>query len=299
MLESTRIRTFEQYKNLAIETFQEIDWEQINLIANRFQIRAGITDPKNIYPTHINFKNLGHGRVMHVSYSTTFAYNSTTISIIENNNPDLVLSIDLDFFLDLKSTWYKASNEEVKGYFKESFIHEYAHMISDSKHEIIHNDVTNDDVPHTIIKSGLKQTEIVGRVKIGSELGGRINDVITEYLASKIQYEYMPTQEFKRIGSYYPFKLMFNILILAISKSTDIDPELIYNSLLKCYFDGTDITSTSFYSNLTDEIQLLLFELLKSERDSVMEWEYAQTVKNEFQILKKDIDELNDKLKTW
>jgi hypothetical protein len=151
-------------------------------------------------------------------------------------------------------------------------------------------------LPHSIVRSGVEETHITGsfhkRNLIFDSFGGRLKEVLTEYVRVLIQEEYEPKVEDRHRsshGTYTDFVITFNVLVLSIHKYTGVETQTIINSFLRAYFNGEDVISNSFFQNLPEDFQYAYLELLKEETDGNVFWEYIQLLTSKFDISKEEL----------
>lgn len=286
----------EEIQDLIKDTYERIDWEELNNISAKIQTRAGVKEIKKIFPPKLVFANLGHGRVFQVNHSHKFTITEELIRYKPSADEDVEILCDFNFFLDDRSNWYSAPVNELKHYITESIIHEYVHIISNNSAHPIHSSTTEENLAHTVLRSGVKEVELYGKEMKPLKNGGRLNEVLTEYVAELIQKDYYSEYNqhdlSKRLGSYDSFKFTFKFLLVALHKATGVEVDKIKNAFLVGYFTDQDIMSENFVSTLPEDIRYAYLEILKSETDNQNLMDYTYHLIREYKITIEDMDGL-------
>lgn len=297
-------RTLEDYLNLITEAFQDLNWEEVNRIGVKIQTQAGVANIRIVIPKQIIFQKLAQGRDFQVNQENSFGWNDRNIRVKHyslNFTPDIIC--DPEHYFNNKS-WEYCPSEEFKQHITDSLIHEFAHLISQNEPLQIHDDVTVKDVAHTVLRGGVKTTEVFSPenvktdiVRIDNRVAGRLNEVLTELVAELIHQEYPgPNKSKYRSGSYHNFKVMYNVIAISISRIINqhdgmhITPQEIKKSLLYAYFTTGDVTSDAFVNSLPQDVQLAYLELMKPELDEFKpEWEYVQYLTSKYNIPRQEL----------
>jgi hypothetical protein len=292
-------RSIQDYESLALQAFAEINWEGLNSVGKTIQLSVGVLQPKVIRPSVLEFKRLKHGRDFQVEGNTDIKWSDTNIWARPYSlNSAPVIYADMDMYANDKS-WEKCSDQDFKKHVTDSVIHEFAHLISHNEHEEIHNDITEKELPFVVLRSGVKSTEVSvpidhkkGTIEMRLSVGTRLNEVLTELVADMLHEKYSgPNKSKFRSGSYYNFRVMFDVIAIVISRNLETTPQRIKKSFLYGYFTFGNVTSDAFIDRLSEDVKLAYLELLKPETGNyATEWEYVRFLTSKYDISSEELE---------